>query len=81
MAHIDNGLLELPGDTKNANIVKEVVLDQLLRDNLITKEQFLEYTENWQVIVIKRSWFKKWWDKYASGTADNYVYNIVKFNK
>lgn len=81
MQQIDGQLLSLEQDIKNANGVKQLVLEQLVRDNLITKDQSLEYIENWQVIMVKRSWFQQWWLKYGAGKPDGYIYNYVKFVK
>lgn len=75
---IDQQLLELPNDTDNANSVKEIVINRLLVDGVITDEQALEYADKWQVIVIKRSWFKRWMQAFNK-TKDGYQYKFVKF--
>lgn len=79
MATIDSTLVEIDSITMNANIVKDLVLGQLLIDKLITPEQASDYQTKWQVIVIKKSWFKSWVDKFGKKDIDAYVYKYVKF--
>ena len=75
--NIDNITLE--HYTENANFVKEIVLKRLLIDNVINEEQAQQYAEKWNVIVIKKGWFKRWMDKFSSGDSDKYFYKFVKF--
>jgi hypothetical protein len=76
---IDNITLELGNYTQNANFVKEIVLQRLLTDNVINEEQAQQYSEKWNVIVIKKGWFKRWMDKFSSADSDEYFYKFVKF--
>ena len=77
---MDSNLITLEADTENANTVKDVVLNRLLADNVITEEQAKDYSEKWQVIVVKKGWFKKWLDVFCKGKEkDNYFYKYVRF--
>lgn len=78
---IDRNLLNLEADTINANAVKNTVLNQLLIDNLITQSQYEEYTEMWNVVIVKKGWFKKWFDKFNNGSKSEFMYQYVKFDK
>lgn len=87
MAQIDSVLLNMESTIKNADVVKEMVLDRLQKEGLISEEQKTEFCEKWQVIVVKRSWYKTWWKKFFStdddGISDEqgreYQYKLVKF--
>jgi len=75
MGTIDGMLLEIESFTKNANIAKSIVLSRLLEDKIITDEQRTEYLDNWQIIVIKKSWFKKLLSK-----DNDWEYRFVNIN-
>ena len=76
----DSNLLSIEEDTKNANLVRDIVLGRLLKDKVITEEQAKDYSEKWQVIVVKRSWFKRWMQVFGSGKDKNsYAYKYVRF--
>ncbi len=76
---MDSNLITLEADTQNANTVKEIVLSRLLSDKAITEEQARIYSENWQVLVIKKGWFTRWLEAFKRGKADEYQYKFVKF--
>jgi len=78
MSVLDSNLVSIECDTINANLVKDIVLERLEKDGVITNVQALEYSEKWQVIVMKTNWFKRWLDKYKM-TKDSYQYKYVKF--
>jgi len=78
MATIDGVLMEIDSYTENANSTKELVLSQLVRDGIITQEQFNTYSEKWQVIIVKNSWFKKWVEKFSK-EKNSYSIKYVKF--
>lgn len=79
MAVIDSTHVEIPDHTQNANGVKDAILTRLWYDGIITEEQFDFYSENWQVIIIRKSWFPKWMKKFSPGGADGYIYKFVQF--
>ena len=81
MAQIDSTLLEIESYTENANSVKDAVLSRLLTDKIITVEQAKEYAEKWQVIVIKKGWFKRWMNVFYKENIPNssYQFKYVRF--
>jgi len=79
MAQIDGMLLEIESLTKDANGVKEAVLGRLLTNKIITEEQAKEYSEKWQIIIIKRGWFKRWMYAFNKAESSNYQYKYVRF--
>jgi len=81
MGTIDGMLLEIEDYTTNANQVKDLVLERMVADNLIDSDQAAEYHEKWQVIIVKKSWFKAWADKYSKGERREYLYKFVKFEE
>lgn len=77
---MDRMMFELDYFLKNSNIVKELVIQRLLKDGVINDTQACEYTEKWNIIVVKPSWFEKWRNKFRGDiNNDNYVYKFVKF--
>jgi len=75
---VDNYLLEIEGHVINYNKVKDVVLSRLRLDEIITEKQLEEYLDNWQVIIVRKTWFKKWAEKFVNGKGD-YIIKYVKF--
>jgi hypothetical protein len=73
----ESTLLELPVLTANGNLVKEIVIERLLKEKIISKTDAEEYCDRWQIIVIKNGWFKKWAKKFNK-PVDDYVYKFVK---
>jgi len=74
---IDGMVLEIENNTQNANAIKNLVLDQLLTNKIIEKTQHTEYTNDWQVIVIKKGWFRK---LFKNKDDNKWFYKFVKFN-
>jgi hypothetical protein len=79
MAAVDSMLLSLEGDIKNANTVKDLVIQRLLDDKVITDQQAEDYADKWQVIIIKPSWFERWMEKLNIKTPNSYQFKYVKF--
>lgn len=80
MAIIDNILVNIESEVLNSNTIKDIVLDRLLQDKLISEQQFDDYSNNWQIIIVKKSWFKKWKDNLLENDKNDYMYQFVKFN-
>jgi len=77
---VDRIVLEIDQYVENGNLVKDMVLDQLLKDGAITQEQHEEYSIRRQVIVFKHSWFKRWMKKLQPDSKDDtWSYRYVKF--
>ncbi len=81
MATIDSMLTQLEDYTKNANTVKRIIINQLVADKVLTKEQAEQYISNWQLIVIKNAWHKDWLKKFGDkdDKPEMYQYKLVKF--
>jgi hypothetical protein len=79
MAAVDSMLLTLEDDIKNANVVKELVIERLVKDKVIASQQAEEYADKWQVIIIKPAWFERWMEKLNIKTPNSYRFKYVKF--
>jgi hypothetical protein len=79
MAALDSMLLSLEEDIKIANTVKDLVIQRLLDDKVITDQQAEDYADKWQVIIIKPSWFERWMEKLNIKTPNSYRCKYVKF--
>ena len=55
--------MDLTSETKNANMVKDILLQKLLEDEVITEDQHNIYSKNWHIIIVKKNWFQKLTDK------------------
>lgn len=77
---LDSLIVDMESNLANFNAVKDIVLERLLDDNVITSEQAAEYGEKWNVIIVKPSWFKRYKDKFFKNDDDNiYIFKYVKF--
>lgn len=82
MGVIDGTLVEIETITYNANICKELMLEQLVKDEKITPEDFNTYSEKWNIICIKLKWFERWRNKFKPGlNSKDYIYKLVRFEK
>lgn len=79
MAAVDSMLLTLEEEIKNANTVKDLVIQRLVDDKVLTDQQAEDYADKWQVIIIKPSWFERWMEKLNIKTPNNYRYKYVRF--
>ena len=80
MSPIDTQLVSMESDTLNANIVKLTVIEKLFNNGVITEEQADEYTVNWNIVIVKRSWFKRFFGiKNNEGDEKGYIYRYVNF--
>jgi hypothetical protein len=82
MGQIDRNLIDMPDSVKNAEVVKSIVLERLKTDDILTEEQFELYNTDWNIIVYKPSWFKKWaarFTKQYGNDINSYYYKYVKF--
>lgn len=76
---MDEYLLNIEGDTKNYNKARDIVLQRLLKDKVISQEQLEEYCVNWQIIIIKPNWFQHWKNKFT-GDSEKYTMKFLKFD-
>ena len=54
---------ELESEMENYNKVKDLVLDRLVEENLLDKDDADEFRNRCQVLVYKGKWFSKWFEK------------------
>ena len=78
MAAIDSMILSAEEYTLNANSVKDMIIQRLLNDRVISEENAMLYTEKWQVIVVKNNWFERWMKKFDR-KKDSWSYKYLKF--
>lgn len=81
MATLDNQLLDLEQDTKNANKIKDLVIVSLIKKGFISEEDGTDYAERFQVLIYKGSWFERFFNKYiknGTNSIDGYFYRIVE---
>ena len=79
MGKIDSFLVDMESHVKNANICKDIIIERLLKDGIIDQEVANDYMEKYQIVIVKKTWFKKWMDKFSDNKEDFYVYKLVKF--
>lgn len=60
---MDQQLLELEQDMSNYQKVKELILQKLVAEDLLSQDDANEFDERCQVLVYKGTWFSKWFDK------------------
>lgn len=60
---MDQQLLELENDMSNYQKVKELILQKLVSEDLLSQDDADEFDERCQVLVYKGTWFSKWFDK------------------
>jgi hypothetical protein len=73
---IDSFIMDLENNIYNANLCKEIVLNKLLLDGVITDKQYDEYCIQWNIIIVKESWYKKF---FKSDNKNGYFFKYVKF--
>jgi hypothetical protein len=78
--NIDNHLINMEVLIKDAQAAKSLVLTRLLKDNVITDEQAKYYYEGWQIIIIKKSWWKNWKNIFTEKESGGYTYRLVKID-
>ena len=69
MGTIDNIMINYEDEVYNANQIKEIVLQKLKDDKIIDEKQHQELINKYQIILIKRNWFKRYYNK---------MYDILK---
>jgi len=77
---IESALLNMEADISNAEAVKEMVIMQLFEDGILTPQQRDVYLQDWQVIIFKKGWFRRWFDKYGNGKDSQWAYQLVRFS-
>jgi hypothetical protein len=55
-----------------------LILERLLKDNLITDAIAEQYATDWQVIILNTNWFTRWSNKFKF-KENTYKYRYVRF--
>ena len=81
---IDDMILNLDANHMNFDCVKSIILYRLLQDKKITKEIFETYNTKWNIIIVKKNWFKSWAQKFWGSkikdeNISDYQFRFVKF--
>lgn len=79
MAAIDGQLIGIADDMANVNVVKDIVLERLKTDGLLTEEQLNLYRNEWHIVIIKKGWFKNIKDRLGMSNPEAYFYKYVNF--
>lgn len=78
---VDSMLLDMQVNVENANKIKALILERLVADKEISLEKAIEYDTKWQVIIFKKSWFKRWMSIFSTENKDGYCYRLVRFEE
>lgn len=82
MATIDGVLMGMESEMINCETIKYIILKQLRKDLHITEEIEKEFNDDWQIILVKKSWFSRLFSKLKKNDndlKDGYSYKLVKF--
>lgn len=55
--------MDLTAEMENYNKVKEIVLNKLVSEGMLDKDDAKEFGERCQVLVYKGKWFSRWFEK------------------
>ena len=80
MKSMDSQLITIDDDVKNAQAVKGVILYALQEDGIISKEDADLYCMDYQIIIIKKSWWSNWKDIFGKDSSPGYFYKLLKVN-
>ena len=80
MGVLDSELVNIDSDIKNAQAIKDTVLNVLRKNNNISDEDLEMYYTDYQIIIIKKSWWRNWKDIFGDNSDSGYHYKFVKIN-
>ena len=80
MGVLDTELSDMDINIKNAQTVKNTVLDLLAKNEIINDEEYQTYLSDYQIILIKKSWWINWKDIFGKDSSPGYYYRFVKIN-
>ena len=75
----DSQLLNLENDSNNANAVKDLVLETLNKQQIITEKERDTFANEWHIVIIKKSWFKQVISRLSIKDRGTYSYRFVNF--
>ena len=80
MGLLDSELVNIDSDIKNAQAIKDTVLNVLRKNNNISDEDLEMYYTDYQIIIIKKSWWHNWKGIFGKDAEAGYHYKFVKIN-
>ena len=80
MGVLDSELVNIDSDIKNAQAIKNTVLEVLAKNGIINDEDREIYLSDYQIIIIKKSWWHNWKDIFGKDAEAGYHYKFVKIN-
>lgn len=80
MGLLDSELVNIDADIKNAQAIKDTVLNVLRKNNSISDEDLEMYQIDYQIIIIKKSWWLNWKNIFGKNSNSGYHYRFVKIN-
>tara|TARA_B110000971_G_scaffold129771_1_gene132744 strand:- start:396 stop:638 length:243 start_codon:yes stop_codon:yes gene_type:complete len=80
MGLLDSELVNIDADIKNAQAIKDTVLNVLRKNNSISDEDLEMYHTDYQIIIIKKSWWLNWKNIFGKNANGGYHYRFVKIN-
>ena len=80
MGVLDSQLVNIDIDIKNAQAIKNVVIGVLLNNEIISEENAEVYHRDYQIIMIKKSWWHNWKEIFGKDAEPGYYYKFVKIN-
>lgn len=64
----------------DANTVKNIVLAAMINEGYISDEKAHEFADKYVVIVSKKSWFERTYNRFFKNRkSDGYYYDVVKY--
>ena len=78
---MDSYLVEMEQDIQNYNVVKELVINKLVDEGLMSQKDGEDFIERCQIIVVKNGWFKRWCSKFSKGNENMYTVRILEMYK
>ena len=80
MGVLDSQLVSIDSDIKNAQAIKNTVLEVLAKNGIINDKDVEVYYKDYQIIIIKKSWWHNWKDIFGKDADAGYHYKFVKIN-
>ena len=78
---MDSYLMEMEQDVQNYNVVKELVVNKLVDEGLVSQKDGEDFIDRCQIIVVKNGWFKRWCSKFSKGNENMYTVRILEMYK
>lgn len=76
---MDQIQVDMESFINNGQSAKELTVNTLLNLGHITPEIASDFLDNYQIILVKPSWYKRWVDNVFKKEKEGWVMKIVKF--